>query len=214
MDLRQLRSFVTLTQSGFSVSRTAERLHVVQPAVSQHLARLEAELGVQLVTRRGRRLVGLTAAGEQVLDYARRVLAGVQNIHQIGREHAEEAIGVLKVGTTHTQARYVLPPVIKAFSAAYPRVELQIHQGTPQQLVEMAAGEHVDFSICTEALAEHPELVAIPCYRWNRCLIALPGHPLLAVGRLDLEALCRHPMITYVFGAQRRGHRRHQDLCA
>jgi LysR family cys regulon transcriptional activator len=96
--------------------------------------------------------------------------------------------------------------VIKAFSAAYPRVELQIHQGTPQQLVEMAAGEGVDFSICTEALAEHPELIAIPCYQWNRCLIAPPGHPLLVPSRLTLEALCRHPLITYVFGFTGRGN--------
>jgi LysR family cys regulon transcriptional activator len=206
MDLRQLRSLVTLTESGFSVSRAAERLHLVQPAVSQHLARLERELGVQLVSRRGKRLTGLTAAGEQVLDYAQRVLSGVQNIRQIGREHANEATGVLRVGTTHTQARYVLPPVIKAFSAAYPRVELQIHQGTPQQLVEMAVGEGVDFSICTEALAEHPELIAIPCYQWNRCLIAPPDHPLLARSKLTLKALCQYPMITYVFGFTGRGN--------
>lgn len=206
MDLRQLRSLVTLTECGFSVSRAAERLHLVQPAVSQHLARLEQELGVQLVSRRGKRLIGLTAAGERVLDYGQRVLSGVENIRQIGREHADEATGVLRVGTTHTQARYVLPPVIKAFSAAYPGVELQIHQGTPQQLVEMAVSDAVDFSICTEALSEHPELVAIPCYQWNRCLIAPSDHPLLIRSRLTLKALCQYPMITYVFGFTGRGN--------
>lgn len=206
MDIRQLRSLVTLVECGFSVSRTAERLHLVQSAVSQHLSRLEEELGVHLLQRQGKRLQGLTEAGEQVLGYAQRTLSDIRNIQDIGKEHTDEGTGVLRVGTTHTQARYVLPTVIKAFRAAYPEVELQIHQGTPQQLVEMAAREAVDFSICTEALAEHPELAAIPCYEWNRCLIALPDHPVLQRRRLSLRALCEHPLITYVFGFTGRGH--------
>ncbi|MGD8644780.1 MAG: LysR substrate-binding domain-containing protein [Chromatiales bacterium] len=206
MDLRQLRSLVTLVECEFSVSRAAERLHLVQSAVSQHLSRLEGELGVHLLRRHGKRLQGLTEAGEQVLAYAQRTLSDLRNIQDIGKEHTDQASGVLRIGTTHTQARYVLPTVIKAFRAAYPDVELQIHQGTPQQLVEMAAREAVDFSICTEALAEHPELVAIPCYRWNRCLIALPGHPLLQHRRITLKSLCEHPLITYVFGFTGRGN--------
>ncbi len=206
MELRQLKSFVTLVECGFSVSRTADRLHLVQPAVSQHLNRLENELGVQLLQRHGKRMIGLTQVGEQVLQYANRALCDIRNIQQIGKEHVDEACGVLSIGTTHTQAQYVLPPVIKRFSAAYPEVELQIHQGTPQQLVEMAVKESVDLSICTEALAEHPELTAIPCYEWNRCLIALPDHPLLKQRRLTLAALCEYPIITYVFGFTGRGH--------
>jgi LysR family cys regulon transcriptional activator len=206
MDIRQLRSLVTLVECEFSVSRAAERLHLVQSAVSQHLSRLEEELGVHLLRRHGKRLQGLTEAGEQVLAYAQRTLSDLRNIQDIGREHTDQGSGVLRIGTTHTQARYVLPTVIKAFRDTYPDVELQIHQGTPQQLVEMAAREAVDFSICTEALAEHPELVAIPCYQWNRCLIALPGHPLLQRRRITLKALCEHPLITYVFGFTGRGN--------
>ncbi|AHE99435.1 LysR substrate-binding domain-containing protein [Thioalkalivibrio paradoxus] len=200
MELRQLRSLVTLADSGFSVSRAAQQLHLVQPAVSQHLRLLEAALGTPLFLRHGKRLVGLTEAGQQVLRHARSVLAEVGNIVAVGRDHVEEARGVLRIGTTHTQARYVLPPVLIAFKRAYPEVEVQIHQGTPAQLVEMALADRVDLAVCTEAVGEHDALITLPSYRWNRCLITTPGHPLLQRRPISLGALCEYPMITYVFG--------------
>ncbi|MCU7872461.1 MAG: LysR family transcriptional regulator [Candidatus Thiodiazotropha sp. (ex Lucinoma borealis)] len=200
MELRQLTSFVTLAESGFNVTEAAEKLCLVQSAVSQHLAGLEKELGTQLFVRKGKRLIALTASGESVLNYARQALAIRENILSIGRDHVEEESGVLRIGTTHTQARYVLPPVIRAFRQSYPSVSLQIHQGTPRQLVEMALTDHVDFSICTEELGLHSSLTAIPCYRWNRSLIALKGHPILKHKPLSLECLCEYPMITYTFG--------------
>lgn len=206
MNFQQLRSLVTLIETGLNVSRTAERLHLVQSAISQHINQLEEELGAELFVRHGKRLVGLTEVGEHVERYARQALADSHNILEVSREHRQRTSGVLRIGTTHTQARYVLPPVIKAFTAAYPEVELQIHQGTPQQLVGMAVQNTVDLSICTEALAEHPELTAIPCYKWNRCLIATPEHPLIKLRRLTLRALCDYPIITYVFGFTGRGH--------
>lgn len=107
---------------------------------------------------------------------------------------------MLRIGTTHTQARYVLPPVLRAFNAAYPDVEVQIHQATPAQLVEMALAGRIDLAICTEAIGDHPDLAAFPAYRWNRCLIAPEGHPVLERKPLSLEALCDYPVITYVFG--------------
>ncbi|MEN8167047.1 MAG: LysR substrate-binding domain-containing protein [Pseudomonadota bacterium] len=206
MDLRQLRSLVTLADNDFNVSRTAENLNLVQPAISQHLKGMEAELEAELFIRHGKRLVGLTEIGERVIHYARRTLAEVKSIQEVAREHADQTRGVLRIGTTHTQARYVLPPVVKAFASAYPGVELEIHQGTPQQLVVMAIHEIVDLSICTEALGEHPELIAIPCYKWNRCLITQQKNPLLRQRDLSLKELCDHPIITYVFGFTGRGH--------
>ncbi|MGI9320886.1 MAG: LysR substrate-binding domain-containing protein [Thiogranum sp.] len=206
MELRNLRSLITLVENGFSVSRAAEQLYLVQPAVSQHIRHMEDELGVQLFVRNGKRLTGLTKVGEQVVQYARKALAETHNILDVGRDHVEQSSGVLRIGTTHTQARYVLPPVIKVFNKTYPEVELQIHQGTPQQLVEMALHDLVDLSICTENLAEHPQLTAVPCYKWNRSLIVQSGHPLLKLRRLTLKALCNYPIITYVFGFTGRGH--------
>lgn len=206
MELRQLRSLVTLVESGCNVSRAAERLFMVQSAVSQHILRLEEELGVHLFMRQGKRILGLTEAGEQVLQHARRVLAETGNILEVGREHVEDSTGVLRIGTTHTQARYVLPPVVTRFNRAWPRVELQIHQDTPRHLVRMLLEDKADFAICTEDLAEEPHAVTVPAYRWNRSLIAPPGHPLLLEDRIELTTLARHPLITYVHGFTGRGH--------
>jgi len=206
MELRQLTSLVALAESGFNVTEAAEQLCLVQSAVSQHLARLEQELGTQIFVRKGKRLLALTAAGEEVLNYARQALAIRENILNVGRDHVEESSGVLRIGTTHTQARYVLPSVIRAFRQAFPAVSLQIHQGTPQQLVEMALTDRVDFSICTEELGEHSTLTAIPCYRWNRGLIAPKGHPVLTHKPLSLECICDYPLITYTFGFTGANH--------
>ena len=206
MNLKQFTSLVTLSESGFNVTEAAEKLCLVQSAVSQHLARLEQELGTQIFVRKGKRLVALTAAGDEVLNYARQALAIRENILAVGRDHVEEASGVLRIGTTHTQARYVLPPVIRAFRRIFPSVSLQIHQGTPQQLVEMALADRVDFSICTEELGEHSLLTAIPCYRWNRSLITPEDHPILNRRPLSLETICDYPVITYTFGFTGANH--------
>jgi LysR family cys regulon transcriptional activator len=206
MELRQLTSLVALAESGFNVTLAAEQLHLVQSAVSQHLARLEEELGTQLFVRKGKRLIALTAAGVAVLNYARQALAIRENILAVGRDHVDESSGVLRIGTTHTQACYVLPAVIRAFRQLFPAVSLQIHQGTPKQLVEMALTDCVDFSICTEELGEHSTLTAIPCYRWNRGLIVPKGHPVLTQKPLSLESICSYSLITYTFGFTGASH--------
>jgi LysR family cys regulon transcriptional activator len=206
MELRQLNSLVALAESGFNVTSAAKQLYLVQSAVSQHLAQLEQELGTQLFVRKGKRLIALTAAGEEVLNYARQALAIRENILAVGQEHVEEGSGVLRIGTTHTQARYVLPSVIRAFRSTFPAVNLQINQGTPQELVEMALTDRVDFSICTEELGYHSSLTAIPCYRWNRSLITLKGHPVLTEKPLSLERICNYPLITYTFGFTGANH--------
>lgn len=206
MELRQLRSLTVLVESDYNVSRAASRLNLVQPAVSQHLKQLEEELGTRIFQRQGKRLVGLTEAGEKVLHYARATLAGAANLLAVGRDQVEEDKGVLRIGATHTQARYVLPPVIRSFRENYPAVEVQIHQANPLQLVEMAVNDALDLAICTEALDNQPGLTTIPSYRWNRCLIALPDHPALAVRPITLDTLCEYPLVTYVLGYTGRGH--------
>ena len=206
MDIRQLQSLIKLIDCNFSVTRAADEMFIVQSAVSQHLKKLEDELEADLFIRKGKRLIGLTEIGEHVAAHARMALASINSIHAIGRDYINQGEGVLRIGTTHTQARYVLPPVIKAFNQAYPQVEVQIHQGTPKQLVQWAANDELDFSICTEALAESSKLTNIPCYKWNRSLITLADHPLQQVEQLTLEDLCRYPLVTYVYGFTGRGH--------
>jgi LysR family cys regulon transcriptional activator len=200
MEIRQLQSLIKLIDCNFSVSKAADEMFLVQSAVSQHLKKLEEELGAELFIRRGKRLTGLTIIGDQVASHARVTLASVNSIRAIGYDHINQDEGILRIGSTHTQARYVLPPVIKAFNYSYPRVELQIHQGTPKQLVQWAVNDEIDFSICTEELAESTQLTNIPCYRWNRSLITLADHPLLSIPKLNLAHLCDYPLITYVYG--------------
>ncbi len=200
MEIRQLRTFIALVESQFNMSRAAEKLNLVQSALSQQLNRLENELGAKLFIRKGKRLKSLTTVGEEVFKQATIVLSAINNIHSVGKEYTERDFGVLNIGTTHMQARYILPPVIKLFSQLYPDVELQIHQGTPQQLVQLAMNYEVDFSICTEALAGNSQFTLIPCYQWNRSLIVPPEHPLADKKNISLEDLCDYPIVTYVAG--------------
>lgn len=200
MELRQLQSLLKLIDCDFSVSKTADEMFLVQSAVSQHLKKLEQELTTELFIRRGKRLIGLTPTGMKVAEHARVAIASVNSIRAIGVDHINQNQGSLRIGCTHTQARYILPKVIKSFNRDYPKVELQIHQGTPKQLVQWAISDEVDFSICTEAIAESSQLTNIPCYKWNRSLITLADHPLQEVEELSLEDLCQYPLITYVYG--------------
>jgi len=206
MELRQLRSLVALAEADCNVSRAADHLNLVQPAVSQHLKQLEEELGLTLAQRHGKRLLGLTPVGLEVLKYARAALAGAANIQAIGQDQAGNASAVLRLGTTHAQARYVLPPLIHRFRDGFPHVEIQLHQGTPKELVERLLRDSVDLAICTEAIGNHPDLISAPCYRWNRCLIAPLDHPILTRRPISLELLATQPLVTYVHGFTGRGH--------
>jgi LysR family cys regulon transcriptional activator len=161
---------------------------------------LEDELGVQIFLRSGKQLTAVTPAGEAIIALAGKILAEADNIKRIAKEHSDHSRGSLSIATTHTQARYVLPPVIKAFAARYPEVSLHMHQGSPMQIAELASKHNVDFAIATEALELFDNLVMLPCNRWNRSIIVPPGHPLTKLGELTLEAVAEHPLVTYVFG--------------
>ena len=200
MDIRQLQTLIALVNNDFSVSRTAEKLFLVQSAVSQQIKRLGKELNGELFVRKGKRLTGLTEFGRQVEQQALDAIHSFNNIQRLAEDQQQLSEGILRIGCTHTQARYILPPVINRFYQSYPDVELQINQGTPQQLVEWSINDVVDFSICTEELAQSEKLESIPCYRWNRTLITLPDHPILEVEHPRLNDLCDYPVITYVRG--------------
>lgn len=200
MKLQQLRYIVEVARHDLNVSATAERLYTSQPGVSKQIRLLEDELGVRIFHRSGKQLTDVTPAGREILAIAAGILAETENIRRIAQEHGDPKRGSLSLATTHTQARYVLPPVIKAFVARYPEVALHMHQGTPLQIAELAAQHVVDFAIATEALELFEALVMLPCYRWNRAIIVPPGHPLTGHERLSLEAIAEFPIVTYVFG--------------
>ncbi len=199
MKLQQLRYIWELSRHRLNVSATAERLYTSQPGISKQVRLLEEELGLQIFVRSGKHLTEITPEGQAIVEAAGRILAEVENIERIAADHADESSGSLSIATTHTQARYALPPVIRRFIERYPGVSLQMQQGTPEQIAEMADNRRVDFAIATEALERFSGLVMLPCYRWNRCVVVPRGHPLTET-ELTLQELARHPIVTYVFG--------------
>ncbi len=200
MKLQQLKYIWEVSKHELNVSATAESLFTSQPGVSKQIRLLEDELGVQIFQRSGKHLTEMTPAGQAIIQVAGLILGEVENIKRIAAEHCDGIRGSLSIATTHTQARYVLPPTIKKFIKDYPEVSLHMHQGTPMQISELAANRNVDFAIATEALELFDDLIMLPCYRWNRSIIVPKGHPLTAVEQLTLETIAEYPIVTYVFG--------------
>jgi len=197
LNLQQLRYLCGIVDHGLNVSDAAEALHTSQPGISKQVRQLEDELGVRVFVRQGKRLASLTPAGEAVVATARRALRELANLKRVGAEFRSEDEGTLAIATTHLQARYVLPPVLRDFAARYPKVKLELHQGNPTQVAEHTVSGVADVGIATEALATYPDLVTLPCYRWNRCVLVPRGHPLSKVQPLTLAALALHPIVTY-----------------
>lgn len=197
MNLQQLRYVHEVTKRGLNVTEAAAALHTSQPGVSKQIHLLEAELGVDIFVRQGRRLVGLTEPGQQLVSIVEGVLQGIENLRQVGQDFSRADTGTLTIATTHTQARYALPPIVRQFMARYPKVRLELHQGNPSQICDWVMAGQADIAIATEAIADHPELAMLPCQQWNRCVIVPPGHPLLEVKPLTLEAIARYPVVTY-----------------
>ena len=199
MNLQQLRYLCAIVDHGLNVSDAAEALFTSQPGISKQVRLLEDELGIQVFVRRGKRLSALTPAGHAVVATARRALREIENLKRVGVEYRSEDTGTLAIATTHTQARYVLPRVIRDFAARYPKVKVLLHQGNPLQVAQQTSSGEADVGIATEALATFPDLVTLPCYEWNRCVLAPRRHPLTKVSPLTLAALARYPIITYDF---------------
>lgn len=200
MKLQQLRYIWEVAHHDLNVSATAQSLYTSQPGISKQIRLLEDELGVQIFSRSGKHLTRITPAGKEVLRVAGEILARVETIKQMAQEFSAPDHGSLSIATTHTQARYALPPVIEKFIIKYPGVALHMHQGTPLQISEKASEGSVDFAIATEALELFGNLLMMPCYRWNRCVLVPRGHPLCQPSRLRLEDVAEHPIVTYVFG--------------
>lgn len=200
MKLQQLRYIWEVAHHDLNVSATAQSLYTSQPGISKQIRLLEDELGVEVFARSGKHLTRVTPAGEAILKTAGEILRKVDAIKQVAQEFSNEKMGALSIATTHTQARYALPPIISEFMGRYPEVSLHMHQGTPMQISELAADGTVDFAIATEALDLFSDLVMMPCYQWNRAIVVPKDHPLCQISKLELEDIAAHPIVTYVFG--------------
>jgi len=197
MNFQQLRYVRETVRQGLNLTEAAKNLHTSQPGVSKQIRELEDELGIEIFVRHGKRIVTLTESGQALLGVIERLLAEAENLKQVGREFKDQATGTLTVATTHTQARYVLPTVIREFRRRYPKVRLRLQQSSPRQLAEMVMGGEADVAIATEALDDYAKLLALPGYTWNHYVVVPARHPLTRVQRVAIEDLAQYPIVTY-----------------
>lgn len=206
MNFQQLRSVREAARRGFNLTEVAAALHTSQPGVSRQIRELEDELCIEIFERAGKRLTRLTEPGKSVLPIIERILQDAENLHNAAENFSARDSGTLTVAATHSQARYALPGAVNDFRALYPRVTLNLHQGSPHQIAQLLISGEADIGIATEALAEYDQLVALPCYRWTHCVIAPKGHELLDGQPLTLERLAAYPIVTYEPGFTGRSH--------
>jgi LysR family cys regulon transcriptional activator len=197
MNFQQLRILRETVRQDFNLTTVANALFTSQPGVSKHIKDLEDELGVEIFVRRGKRLLGLTEPGREVLAVAERILLDAQNVRNIAGHFANRESGNLVIATTHTQARYALPEVIKRFKAEYPRVHLVLHQGSPSEIAELLTTGDADIAIATEWLANVPEIATFPYYTWHHALVVPLGHPLTGLDDVTLANIAEYPIVTY-----------------
>ena len=207
MNFQQLRSVRETVRCGFNLTEVAAMLYTSQPGVSRQIRELERELGVEVFVRAGKRLTGLTPPGAALLPIVERLLLEADNLKRAGNDFSAHLEGQLSVAATHSQARYALPPVVKDFRDRFPKVTLHLRQGSPKQVAAMLLSGEADIGVATEALADYPQLVTLPCYRWTHGIVVPPGHPLLALPEpVTLEQLAAYPIITYEQGYTGRAH--------
>lgn len=206
MNFQQLRSVRETVRQGFNLTLVADALHTSQPGVSRQIKELEEELGAELFVRAGRRFLGLTPTGEQALPLIERLLQDAENLKRVAADYAAADRGLLTVAATHTQARYALPSAVRDFRDSHPGVSLHLQQGSPRQIAELVISGAADLGIATEALAEYPELVTLPCYRWSHVVVVPRGHALADGQALSLDRLAQFPIVTYEPGYTGRRH--------
>ena len=197
MNFQQLRIIRETVRRNFNLTEVGNALATSQSGVSKHILDLEDELGIELFVRKGKRLLGLTEPGKELLIIVERMLLDAKNIKQLGEQFSQSDKGQLTVATTHTQARYALPNVVSQFKQRFPKVHLALHQGSPHEIAEMLLEGRADIGIATEALDQYPELVTFPYYTWHHTVVVPKGHPLEGKKKLTLEDIAEYPIVTY-----------------
>ena len=197
MNLHQFRFVQEAVRRNLNLTETARALHTSQPGVSKAIIELEEELGVEIFARHGKRLKRVTEPGEHVLKSIEVIMREVGNLRRIGEQFSAQDSGTLSIATTHTQARYVLPQSVARLRAAFPKVNVSLHQGSPHQVARMLIEEVAEIGIATESLTQYEELVTLPCYEWQHMLVMPLDHPLASQENITLEELALQPLITY-----------------
>lgn len=197
MNFQQLRIVRETVRRNFNLTEVANSLYTSQSGVSKHIKDLEDELGVELFVRKGKRFLGLTEPGKEMVKIVEQMLLDAKNIKNLAERYSQQDTGRLTVATTHTQARYVLPKVVTAFKKQYPKVHLKLHQGSPAEIAQMLEQGEADIGVATETLGQIEELASFPFYSWRHAVIVPDGHPLIRVSPLTLGSIAEYPIITY-----------------
>ncbi|MDO8249379.1 MAG: LysR substrate-binding domain-containing protein, partial [Rhodoferax sp.] len=194
MNLHQFRFVQEAVRRNLNLTEAAKALHTSQPGVSKAIIELEEELGIEIFARHGKRLKRVTEPGQHVLKSIELIMRELGNLKRIGEQYSAEDSGTLSIATTHTQARYVLPEPVAKLRQAYPKVNVSLHQGSPDQVAKMLIDEVAEIGIATESLAGYSELVTLPCYEWEHVLVLPVGHPLCLKEHLTLEDIAHEPL--------------------
>ena len=197
MNLHQFRFVQEAVRRNLNLTEAAKALHTSQPGVSKAIIELEEELGVEIFARHGKRLKRVTEPGQHVLQSIELIMREVGNLKRIGEQFSAQDSGTLSIATTHTQARYVLPMPVAKLREQYPKVNVSLHQGSPDQVARMVIDEVAEIGMATESLADYPELVTMPAYEWQHVLVLPLDHPLAKKERVTLEDIAAEPLITY-----------------
>lgn len=197
MNLHQFRFVREAVRQNFNLTEAAKALFTSQPGVSKAIIELEEELGIDIFTRHGKRIRGLTEPGRQVLKSVETILQEIEGLKRIGKEFAAQDSGSFTIATTHTQARYSLPPVVQSFSQKFPKVRLSLLQGNPKQVADMVLHGQADLAIATEAIADIDGLVSLPCFQWEHMVVVPHEHPLARLKEITLEDIAAYPLVTY-----------------
>ena len=197
MNLHQFRFVQEAMRRNLNLTETAKALHTSQPGISKAILELEEELGVDIFARHGKRLKRVTEPGQLVLKSIELIMREVANLKRIGDEYSKQDAGTLSIATTHTQARYFLPEPVARLRKRYPRVQVVLHQGMPEQVARMLLDDVAEVGLATESLAAHDDLVTLPCYEWQHVMVVPSSHPLAAEERPTLEQLAAHALVLY-----------------
>ena len=197
MNLHQFRFVQEAVRRDLNLTETAKALFTSQPGISKAILELEEELGVDIFARHGKRLKRVTEPGQQVLKSVEIIMREVANLKRIGQEFSKQDTGTLRIATTHTQARYFLPEPVALLRRRYPKVQVVLHQGMPEQVARMLLDDIAEIGLATEALAAHPELITLPCHEWQHVMVVPVGHAMAGVERPTLEQLAAHALVLY-----------------
>jgi DNA-binding transcriptional LysR family regulator len=197
MDLGQIEAFVQVAQHR-SFSKAAESLFLTQPSVTARIQSLERDLGEALFERNGRG-VRLTEMGASFLPYARRALKALQD----GRDAIEGMrnleLGTLKLGSALTVSTYVLPRILKKYCSLYPGVEVSVHTGRSEQVLQMVLNDDVHCAL--ERTVQHADIVTVPLYEDDLVLVASPQHRLARAGSATIDEVGRESLILFDKGS-------------